>query len=614
MGKFTYFTTESYKLPKYGFKIHVSATIESYEEVFGLATNFLSKQELFYKYLSTREDFIENISKTAAPAESGKLFTIYPENIKATERILVDLSEILVKFEGVYILSDRNFNNSKTVFYRFGFFQNIDECTIVKNGKIWEDFQKTYFDLPAWISDPFYQENKEMNEKNRLNDLDLTKIIRQNNGGNIYFGTVKNQKIIVKESRANILTFVNLKSEELRENEFFMSELLNSADFLQPIEKFSAWINHYYVYKFIDGQTLREFQSKFSLFDNLTENKLVIFSKIIKQLIEILGEAHHKMVILDDIHPDNFLIDKAYKIHFIDLESAHKFNELEKVTAKTKGFYLKIWSKLTETEKDLRKVGQLILFLIGQLNVFNQQERSLEETIILAAKIFERFEVETNISDLLIYLFTGSSTKKALEISKKLYFYKSDIFLHISKEYLEEPKNLVTFIKENKFEHLGLNGLTGYLWKLSILEKNELINEKIEYLLSQLSDSFLHLSGKHYSPYILNGSSGLALFLLIYNFEKYEKQIIKIANGMNVKFAKSMDFEKGLSGISYFLLILYQKTGNKKYLYWADEQLKTCELFVKNKKLYNFYTKRYEESFLKGYEGYKFTKELRRKL
>ncbi|WP_396425860.1 hypothetical protein [Lactococcus cremoris] len=85
----------------------------------------------------------------------------------------------------------------------------------------------------------------------------------------------------------------------------------------------------------------------------------------------------------------------------------------------------------------------------------------------------------------------------------------------------------------------------------------------------------------------------MALFLLIYNFEKYEKQIIKIANGMNVKFAKSMDFEKGLSGISYFLLILYQKTGNKKYLYWADEQLKTCELFVKNKKLYNFFILKY---------------------
>ncbi|TKV18747.1 serine/threonine protein kinase, partial [Citrobacter sp. TBCS-11] len=102
------------------------------------------------------------------------------------------------------------------------------------------DFQKTYFDLPAWLVDPFYQEKKELNEKNRLNDLDLTKIIRQNNGGNIYFGTLKNQKIIVKESRANILTFVNLKSEELRKNEFLMSEFLNSANFSQPIEKFRA--------------------------------------------------------------------------------------------------------------------------------------------------------------------------------------------------------------------------------------------------------------------------------------------------------------------------------------------------------------------------------------
>ena len=38
------------------------------------------------------------------------------------------------------------------------------------------------------------------------------------------------------------------------------------------------------------------------------------------------------------------------------------------------------------------------------------------------------------------------------------------------------------------------------------------------------------------------------------------------------------------------------------------------KLFIKNKKLYNFYTKSYEEGFLKGYEGYKFIKELRRKL
>ena len=54
-------------------------------------------------------------------------------------------------------------------------------------------------------------------------------------------------------------------------------------------------------------------------------------------------------------------------------------------------------------------------------------------------------------------------------------------------------QEILQFIKENKFEHLGLNGLTGYLWKLSILEKNELINEKIEYLKKTNSSNFKNL-------------------------------------------------------------------------------------------------------------------------
>ncbi|WP_240424410.1 lanthionine synthetase LanC family protein [Lactococcus allomyrinae] len=169
-------------------------------------------------------------------------------------------------------------------------------------------------------------------------------------------------------------------------------------------------------------------------------------------------------------------------------------------------------------------------------------------------------------------------------------------------------------INENKVGNIGLNGLTGYLWNLSLMGYSEIIDEKIEYLLTKLNGSFLHLTGKNYSPYVLNGSSGLALFLMNYNFKKYETQIISISNGMNVKFAKSMDFEKGLLGISYFLLEVYKKTGDKKYLNWVDEQLQTCQVFVKNKKLYNFYTKNYEEDFLKGYKGYLFVKEMRERL
>lgn len=99
-----------------------------------------------------------------------------------------------------------------------------------------------------------------------------------------------------------------------------------------------------------------------------------------------------------------------------------------------------------------------------------------------------------------------------------------------------------------------------------------------------------------------------------YNFEKYQAIIIKIAEGMNVKYAKSMDFEMGLTGISYFLILLYKKTLDKKYLKWVDEQLETCQLLVESGKLYNYHTKKYETDFLKGYKGLKFVMDLRRDL
>lgn len=317
MEEFTYFAAERYLLPKYGFKIHISATLESYEEVFYLTKKYLSNKELFYKYLSNRENFINNISKTASPAESGKLFTIYPSNIKETEKILRNLSNTLKELDGIYILSDRNFHMSKTVFYRFGFFQDVDNRKIENKGSVWKDFQKTYFDLPQWIDDPFYQKPEIVEKENQLSELNLKKIIHQSNGGNIYFGSLKNQEIIVKESRPNILAFEGLNSEELRRKEFFISKLLNSNHFLRPVKSFRYWINNYYVYKFVKGKTLRDFQSKLFLFDDLTAEKLMVLKKIVYQLICILEEAHRKNIVLDDIHPDNFLVSDDNEIFLL---------------------------------------------------------------------------------------------------------------------------------------------------------------------------------------------------------------------------------------------------------------------------------------------------------
>lgn len=237
-----------------------------------------------------------------------------------------------------------------------------------------------------------------------------------------------------------------------------------------------------------------------------------ILTQVIKNLIELLLLSHTKKIALDDIHPNNFIIDRNNKISFIDLEYSHHFNQSINITAKTDGYFLKKWENLSDEEKDLRKFGELILFLLGHLNIFEGQERSTENTFLLINKIFDRFGIKTNISDLLKYLFTGNSAKKAVETSKNIYFLKFDLLNIIDETYLKSPLELKKFIEETNFSEIGLNGLVGYLWKLSYIKKSKIIEDKIEFLISQLNNSFLYLSGKYYSPYLLNGSCGLALF------------------------------------------------------------------------------------------------------
>jgi hypothetical protein len=343
---------------------------------------------------------------------------------------------------------------------------------------------------------------------------------------------------------------------------------------------------------------------------------------VISNILEVLASAHKQAVILDDIHADNFLIDENLDVHFIDLEFAHKIDEKIKITAKNPGYYLKCWDELDEFSKDLRKTGQLILYLMNQSNVHENQEMSVNETIVLIKNLFINFGYGLDLSPLLKYLLLdGNSAEKAQNILKKIVAAENnraslvinEIFSLYLNE-LEKPGDIKKLIDSGQVENLGLNGLTGYLWKLSKYggkDYKAYIEKQIEYLLLQQNKSYLHLRANNYSPYILNGSSGLGLFLISFDYEKYEEDILEIAEGLNVAIGKAMDFEKGLTGIAYFLLQVYHRTQEKKYLRWSDKILKTCQLYVKEKKLYNYYTKKYETDFLKGYEGLSFVEKER---
>ena len=69
----------------------------------------------------------------------------------------------------------------------------------------------------------------------------------------------------MKEARPNILFYENIEKQQLRENEFQLSSNIK-AYILKAIESVNEWINHYYIYEYIDGKTFSDYCSNYTLY------------------------------------------------------------------------------------------------------------------------------------------------------------------------------------------------------------------------------------------------------------------------------------------------------------------------------------------------------------
>lgn len=71
---FSYKHIDPTKLPVFGFKIHISATIDNYKKIYSLVVPFLEKNNIPYKYIRSKKEIIKNFSVKETSAESGKFF------------------------------------------------------------------------------------------------------------------------------------------------------------------------------------------------------------------------------------------------------------------------------------------------------------------------------------------------------------------------------------------------------------------------------------------------------------------------------------------------------------------------------------------------------------
>lgn len=621
---YKYKIVDEESLPIYGYKIHISATLDNYKDIYNLLSPLLDDRKISYKYIYREEDVAYNFSIRESPANSGKYFTIYPKNNDAFRSILELLYQTIPKnMEGIYILSDRAYKDSNTIFYRYGFFREDLEylekgipTLLGPNGEKWQDYQKAYFNLPEWIQD--IQENTFIKDSYLARNYRLKTVLTQSNGGNVYQvdSVIEGKKYILKECRPHIISFGGVETQALRKNEYEISKKL--LDCVPAVrETVTEWINQYYIYEFIDGSDLLKYTKPYSIVSYKKPNKELnikrfkSFLLITRELLELIEYFHSRNIILNDIHPGNFIKSKN-KLYFVDLENSYEYDNKPAI-----GLYsvisLKEWNSIDGKVSDCHKVGNLLLFLLARLHVKSMDD--LSQSYHILNSLLAEFGLKTNFTSIIEKLFSKDATvSDILKDLNEIYVYQIESLNSLDEFLTGKPersftiteiinKELVNFqryenAKNNQLllqhlmhreKNLGLDGLSGLLILMKIYDFDcdvidYGINIIIEKLIATDNGRMVPIESNLVSPYLNNGTAGFIRALIFIDFEKYTDLIKELSEGLITEFAQYADFWNGMLGIADTLLELYFYFRVRKYKEVAWSLLNTVECYVKYSK------------------------------
>ncbi len=620
---FKYSEYDKEKLPDFGFKIHISSTIDNYKEITDLLIPYLDNRKIAYKYIYQEEDIIYNYSIKEDPFESGKLFTIYPENREDCIKILEDLYEYLPKdLDGIYILSDRNFNDSNIIFYRYGtikfdYKKTLDGLPVIygPNGEAWQDYPKNYFDLPFWIED--IQSEEKFKDSYLSKNYEPIEVLKYSNGGNIYKAKdIYGKFVVIKESRANILSFEKYLHRDTLENEYNLIE--NETKYIaESIEKVEEWINRYYIYQYIDGEDIYYHLNKYALFNyklndfSCNINMFKEFVNTIVKLLELVNYFHNKDIVLNDIHSNN-IIYFDNEVYFIDFGNSYLYEENQPFSIYNETC-LKEWTSIDGKLSDIKKLGNLILYCMAKLHIKN--EREIDKNISLLNDLLKIHGIESNLHILIkkllendinleeaINSFKNLSTNKSslkYELTIFTRYKKSDFnfykyenlykFQEFIQKYNDKDIDYLKYLidKENMLGIIGLSGYLLYIFKDTNTKEivdygiNSIINKLIKYNENRI----IPIRENTGSPYIDTGNAGFIKLLIAVDKDKYRNLIIELSENLISDFAQRPGYYDGMLGIADTLIDVYELNKDERYIFAIKNLLLNTIYFLKYNKV-----------------------------
>ena len=337
------------RTPNVGFKIHLSTTPEKAKDLLSAIVPPLVDEEVAFKLLVDERILELNNSNIRGSESCGKFVTAYPVDVAQLERLMGRLYEATRGFDGIYILSDKRYKDSKVLFYRYGSFRNYYQVNIygeleplyrAPDGQLVRDIRSPYFELPEGIEDPFPDEDTDDDEEGDpvlKGRYEISEVLASSAKGGVYRGIDRETgaPVVLKEARplVNRSHRTPYDAVDALTNEHRILQLLADTGLTpRPLDFFQEWEHTFLVMELVEGIRLisyRAFES-FSLFlmTGLERDDIRRYCEeflvVARGLVAGVRAIHEQGVVIQDLAPQNVLFNlEDKKLTFIDFESAY---------------------------------------------------------------------------------------------------------------------------------------------------------------------------------------------------------------------------------------------------------------------------------------------------
>lgn len=300
--------TRDYKLPEYGFKIHISATIKNAGSIFESVYQILDNNSIQYKVISSIKNLEMLNSGEFGYSQIGKFMTIYPENNDNLIEIIELLYQATLGFQSIDIASDFRYKNSFVIFYRYGEIKMpVDES---KDKRL-----KTIPDNIIVPIDDYYVRRYKQIPQHYIPLMCL----RARGKSRIFQGIniKKRIPIIIKEGiMAGDIGYDGVDGANYIMQEKKILTAVEDMNYFPKVEEvFYVGRSYYMVEEYLQGKTLLELIK--------SGNSLILQQSkhcILEQLWEILVDLKQRDIIPGDISLDNIILCDDMTIKLIDTE------------------------------------------------------------------------------------------------------------------------------------------------------------------------------------------------------------------------------------------------------------------------------------------------------